>query len=220
MSDADDEIMNAVARALRSHGYADLTMQDIADESSKSKSLLHYHYDTKADLLVAFLDDLLTEYEQRIECRADQPPEQRIVDFLARFVFTPADDEREAFHLALLEMRSQGPFNDRIQTQLERSDRLLRETLAEIITDGIDDGTFEQVDPDRTAALLVAALDGARTRQITLGEANELSLDKNSVTYTRATVEELLAQIVEPILAEGGTLPDLDTTLAELDRED
>jgi len=220
MSDADEEIMDAVASALRRHGYADLTMQDIADESSKSKSLLHYHYDTKEDLLVAFLDDLLTEYENRIECRADQPPEQRLVDFLARFVFTPEDDGREAFHLALLEMRSQGPFNDRIQTQLERSDRLLRETLAEIIADGIDDGTFEPVDPDRTAALLVAALDGARTRQITLGEANELSLDGRAVTYTRAAVEELLAQIIEPILADDETLPDLDTTIAELDRED
>ena len=117
-------------------------------------------------------------------------------------------------------MRSQGPFNDRIQTQLERSDRLLRETLAEILTDGIEEGTFEPVDPDRTAALLVATLDGARTRQITLGAANELSFDSSTVTYTRAAVEELLAQIVEPLLADDETLPDLDATIAELDREE
>jgi len=204
--------MDAVDSALRRHGYAALTMQDIADESEKSKSLLHYHYDTKEDLLVAFLDDLISDYEQRMASREGQPPTERLVAFLARFVFTPDDTSREQFHLALLEMRSQGPFNDRIREQLERSDKLLRNTAAEIIRDGIDDGVFEEVDPERTAALLVATLDGARTRQITLGEANE--------TYTRTVIEQALGQIVEPILVSGVTLPDLDAVLAEIDREE
>lgn len=211
-SGENEEIIEAVDQALRKHGYAELTMQDIADESSKSKSLLHYHYDTKEDLLVAFLAHLLSDYEQLMECRADQPPLQRMAEFLARFVITPDDDEREAFHLALLEMRSQGPFNERIREQLARSDQLLRETAADILEEGIEEGVFEPVDPERTAALLVATLDGARTRQITLGEANN--------TYTRTVVEEALRQIVEPILTEGVTLPDLDETLAELDRQD
>ena len=207
----DDEIMEGVKQALRRHGYAELTMQDIADECTKSKSLLHYHYDTKADLLVAFLDQLITDYEQRMDCRADQPPGQRLVDFVARFVFTPEDDDREAFHLALLEMRSQGPFNDRIREQLERSDRQLRETAADILSEGIEMGVFEPVDPERTAALLVATLDGARTRQITLGEAND--------SYTRTVVEEILARVIDPILAEGHSLPSLEATLAELEAE-
>jgi len=221
MSDetVDEQIMTAVSDALQSNGYAALTMQDIADESEKSKSLLHYHYDTKEDLLVAFLDQLLTDYEQRIACRSDQPPEQRIVDFVARFVLTPEDDDRAAFHLALLEMRSQGPFNDRIREQLHRSDQLLRETAGDIIADGIEAGVFETVNSERTAALLIAALDGARTRQITLGDANTIALDGMELTYTRATVEEILSQILEPILAEECSLPSLEATLAELDRE-
>ncbi|MFT4945926.1 MAG: AcrR family transcriptional regulator [Natronomonas sp.] len=212
MSEGEDTIMDAVDSALREHGYAELTMQDIADQSEKSKSLLHYHYDTKEDLLVAFLDDLISDHEQRMACRERRPPTERLVEFLARFVFTPEDTGREQFHLALLEMRSQGPFNDRIREQLERSDQTLRNTAAEIIGDGIEAGVFEPVDPERTAALLVATLDGARTRQITLGEANE--------TYTRTVVEQALSQIVEPILAAGVEPPDLDAVLADLDREE
>ncbi len=208
----DDDIMDAVSRALRKYGYAELTMQDIADESSNSKSLLHYHYDTKEDLLVAFLDELLSEYEHRLECQADAEPPQRLMEFLARFVFTGEDDSREQFHLALLEMRSQGPFNDRIQAQLDRSDRMLRTEVAEILTAGIDAGQFEPVDVDRTAMLLVAGLDGARTRQITLGET--------PAPYTRTVVAELREQIVEPILAPDVTLPSLDETLAARDRQD
>lgn len=209
---ADGEIMESVDRALRKHGYAELTMQNIADESSKSKSLLHYHYDTKEDLLVAFLDQLLSDYEQRIECTAEKEPTERLVEFVARFVFTGDDDSREDFHLALLEMRSQGPFNDRIRAQLDRSDRILRDAVAEILEAGIEAGQFEQVETERTAMLLVAALDGARTRQITLGEEND--------TYTRTVVEEILAQILEPLLASDISLPSLDETLAALDRQD
>ncbi|WP_436902897.1 TetR/AcrR family transcriptional regulator [Halovenus halobia] len=212
MSEADEAIMDAVDQALRKYGYAELTMQDIADENEKSKSLLHYHYDTKEDLLVAFLDGLISDYEERMACRKEAPPTERIVEFLARFVFTPEDTGREQFHLALLEMRSQGPFNERIREQLVRSDETLRTTAAEIIADGIEDGVFADVDPERTAAMLVAMLDGARTRQITLGEANE--------TYTRVVVEEALEQIVEPILVDGVELPDLDAVLADLDRDE
>ena len=155
---ATDDIMDGAYRALCEHGYAELTMQDIADECEKSKSLLHYHYDTKENLLVAFLDGILADYEQRLECRADRPPAERLVEFVARFVFTPEEDDRESFHLALLEMRSQGPFNERIQAQLDRSDELLRDSVADILDAGIADGSFEPVDVDRTAALLVASV--------------------------------------------------------------
>jgi len=204
---ASDEIMDAVYRALCANGYAELTMQDIAGECEKSKSLLHYHYDTKADLLVAFL----TDYEERLASEADSEPVERLVEFVARFVFTPDETERESFHLALLEMRSQGPFNERIQEQLDRSDELLRESVAEILTAGIEDGSFEPVDVDRTAALLVATLDGARTRQITLGDSQPAS------AYTRIVAEEALDRIVDPLLAAGVERPPLDEALQQLD---
>ncbi len=207
-SAASDEILDGVYRALCTHGYAELTMQDIASECDKSTSLLHYHYDTKEDLLVAFLDNMLSEYETRLGEERDRPPETRLVRFLARFVFDPDEDERQSFHVALLEMRSQGPFNERIREQLRRSDALLRETAVEILQDGIDAGVFEPIDVDRTAALLVAALDGARTRQITLVEAED--------TYTRTVVEELLTHVVEPILTADATLPSLDAVLSDL----
>jgi AcrR family transcriptional regulator len=211
---AADEILDGVYSALCTHGYADLTMQDIADECDKSTSLLHYHYDTKEELLIAFLEHIIDDYERRLAEESDQPPERRLVTVLARFVFEPDDDERQSFHLALLEMRSQGPFSERIRDQLEQSDAVLRGTLADILRDGIEAGVFESVDADRTAALLVAALDGARTRQITLGEGQPED------TYTRTVIEELLAQVVDPLLTDDAELPPLDDALAGLSRED
>jgi AcrR family transcriptional regulator len=244
---AADEIMNGVYRALCKHGYAGLTMQDIADECSKSKSLLHYHYDTKEDLLVAFLSRVISDFERRVTRGADEPPVERLVAFVGWFVFEPAETDRESFHIGLLEMRSQGPFNDRIREQLLRSDRLLRETAADVLSDGIDAGVFRDVDVDETAALLVATLDGARTRQITLGtglggeavdgtagvaaeETGDAGPDATTegtsgagldgtevdIAYTRTVAEATLRRIVEPLLAEGVTLPSLDDTLEQL----
>jgi AcrR family transcriptional regulator len=206
---ADDEILDGVHGALCTHGYADLTMQDIADECDKSTALLHYHYDTKEDLLVAFLDHIIGKYEEKLAAETDDPPERRLVTFLARFVYAPDENRRQSLHLALLEMRSQGPFNDRIRAQLEQSDEVLRGTAADILRDGIETGVFEAVDPDRTAALLVAALDGARTRQITLGDGQPED------TYTRAVIEELLSQVVEPIVTDDVALPPLADVLAD-----
>ncbi|MFB6236726.1 MAG: TetR/AcrR family transcriptional regulator [Halopenitus sp.] len=208
---AADEIMEGVYQALCEHGYAGLTMQDIADECSKSKSLLHYHYDTKEDLLVAFLDHIISDFETKVEESADRPATERIVQFAAWFVFEPEEVERESFHIALLELRSQGPFNDRIREQLERSDHHLRETAADIVRDGIDSGHFEPIDVDETAALLVATLDGARTRQITLGRD---VLDGDAYTHTVA--HAAIERVIEPILTPETTLPDLESVLESM----
>ena len=206
-----DEIIDGVYRALCANGYAALTMQDIADECNKSKSLLHYHYDTKEDLLVAFLEAMLDHYETRLAEESERSPVDRLVSYIARFVFVPSDEERESFHLALLEMRSQGPYNDRIREQLVRSDELLRGTVEDILHDGIDEGVFEAVDVERTAALLVATLDGARTRQITLSERPPADH-----TYTRIVAEEAISTLVEPLLASDVELPTLDEVLERL----
>jgi len=59
--------MGATYRALCEHGYAALTMRDIAEESDRSKAALHYHYDDKEGLLLAFLDHLYEEFTERFE---------------------------------------------------------------------------------------------------------------------------------------------------------
>ncbi|MWV63984.1 TetR family transcriptional regulator [Halorubrum sp. JWXQ-INN 858] len=206
-----EEIMDGVYRALCAHGYAGLTMQDIADECSKSKSLLHYHYDTKEDLLVAFLDHVISDFEGRVAERADRPPTERLVEFVCWFVFERDESERESFHIALLELRSQGPFNDRIREQLARSDRLLRGTVSEVLVEGIDSGVFRDVDVEETAALLVATLDGARTRQITMaGDESE------GPAYTRTVAEATMSRVLEPLLAEGVELPSIAETVESL----
>lgn len=169
-TDSRERIMAATYRALGSVGFADLTMSDIAEESGTSTALLHYHFDTKEDLLVAFLTHLTEEIEADLQAVADADPVTRLHTIVEWYVLDESNDERESFHRALLELRSQAGYNDRYRDRLQRADQLIREWIAEIIVEGIEEDLFTDADPPELAAFILAALDGARTRQLTVGD--------------------------------------------------
>lgn len=171
-----ERIMDATYRALCTHGYASLTMQDIADECDCSKSLLHYHFDTKEDLLVALLAHLIDRFEERVSPE-DADPREQLVDLIDRFCYGDgrSRDEHRAFHTALLELRAQAPHNDAFRDQLAANDARVHATVTAVIERGVDQGTFRPVDAERTAAHLLAAIQGARIRWVTIG--NETALD-------------------------------------------
>lgn len=193
MTDPDvrDEIMQATYEALCEHGYTDLTAQEIADRTDKSKSLLFYHYDSKDDLVADFVDYLLEWFGDRIADTRDRPPVERLATFVDWFLYGSADDdERQSFHTAMLELRTQAPHNAQYREQLRKSDDRLREIVEGILREGIDAGEFDDHDPERTAALLIAALDGARVRQLTLDR------DEYPAQVREAVAEHVLGNLL------------------------
>jgi len=167
-----ETIMGATYRALCDHGYADLTMQDIADETDKSKAALHYHYDSKRDLLYAFLDYLYDEFTDRVRDPAGETPAARLEAFVDD-VLTPPEqdpDDRVAFRTALLELKAQAPYDEGIRERLERFDEFLHAQVRECVAAGIADGSFRAVDPDDTARFIVTTLDGAQSKQVSVGQ--------------------------------------------------
>ncbi|SEP09097.1 transcriptional regulator, TetR family [Halogranum amylolyticum] len=55
MATQPQRFLEATYRALCRHGYADLTVGDIAAEAERSKSLVHYYYGSKEHLFTEFL---------------------------------------------------------------------------------------------------------------------------------------------------------------------
>ena len=166
-SDTRAAIMEATYRALCEHGYADLTIQAIADEFEKSKSLLYYHYDTKDEILIAFLEYMIEEFAVEETLDSEDAPDEQLSAFIDELVpASPTDAQRE-FQVALLELRSRALSKDAYREQFTRVDGLVHETLAEILAAGVEDGTFRDIDIEETAALLGAALSGAMLRRAT-----------------------------------------------------
>jgi len=166
---ASDEIMGATRRALCEHGYAGLTMQDIADESSMTTAAIHYHFDTKADLLNAFLVELIERFERRLVSDASDPCE-RLAAFLGA-IFVPTDERDEDFPIALMELKSQAPYQEPYRERFVEMDRRMREVVTAAVRDGIDAGQFETADPERVARTVVTMINGSHARGVALGEA-------------------------------------------------
>ncbi|MFC4357483.1 TetR/AcrR family transcriptional regulator [Halobium salinum] len=174
--------MAATYRAVCTEGYADLTMRDIAEEAGKSKSLLHYHYDTKEGLLVAFLDHMLSRFEADVEAMDGESPTERLAALVGKLSSdttvgadeaNETDEERRRFHRALLELRTQAPCHEAYRQQLARNKAAIQDRFADVIREGVETGEFRAVDPERAARFVLAALDGARNAHVALGDADD-----------------------------------------------
>ncbi|MFC3957102.1 TetR/AcrR family transcriptional regulator [Halovivax cerinus] len=195
--DARDAIMRATYEALCAEGYSDLTAQRIADRTEKSKAALFYHYDSVDGLLASFIEYLLTGYERRVEALDGVPPEERLAAYVEWWVDI-SPDEGTGHHTAMLELRAQAPYNELFQERLRESDEALRDTLVDILTDGVESGAFSEHDPETAADFLLGAFVGARIRHFTLGRA----------AYSERAYEAARAYIETEILAPETTYPD------------
>ena len=171
--DAAEDIMCATYEALCTHGYADLTMQDIADESTKSKAALHYHYDSKHDLLCAFLEYLYEQFVERVADSDAETPHDRLLALVDVVLANSADDP-EGFETALLEIRAQAPYEPCFRERLVTFETYLLGRFTDTLEAGVEDGTFDDdIDPEDTARFLVTVLTGAATERVTVGRSVE-----------------------------------------------
>jgi len=179
-SEANEEIMRATYRALREHGYANLTVEAIADEYGKSTAAVHYYYDTKEALLADFLEFLLGEFVASIRSVETTDPERRLAVLLDALLLDP----RENFDLlvALLEMQSQAPSKAPFRERFRQNDEYIRYLLKAVINHGIDEGVFRDVDADAVARGLKTIVDGARTRAVVLGDTEPLETARETAS--------------------------------------
>jgi AcrR family transcriptional regulator len=185
VSKAERAIMEATYRALCEHGYANLTTKDIAAETDMSRAALHYHYETKEELLVAFLEFLLEGLHDAIEVETDERPTKQLDFLIDRLLRGPTD--QQDFQTAMLEFRVQVPYNEAYRNQFHANDKYIQETIARIIQRGIDQGEFQDADPDRIAWILRMLIDGAWMR---------------AIVFDREMVLETASEIIDAYLSQ------------------
>ncbi|WP_053947870.1 TetR/AcrR family transcriptional regulator [Halolamina sediminis] len=166
-STGEEEIMEATYRALLKHGYADLSISRIADELDKSKAAIYYHYDTKDDLLVAFLEFAVDRFEETIETETGEEPPEDLEHVIEKLLPLQPDEEQRQLQAVLVGLRSQAVTNGVFREQFTQIDERLAATVRSIVERGIDDGTFRDVDPSRVAEHILATINGARYGRVT-----------------------------------------------------
>jgi len=181
--DPDDEpFVQATYRALCAHGFADVTTQDIADESDRSKAALHYHYDGKDDLFRQFLAHLFDEYESLTADPPGETPAERLVGLLRTML--SADEEADTrFVTAFLEIKAQAPYRDGFRERLVRFDDRARERIAALVVEGVEAGEFPpETEPEAVASFLTTYLHGTWTRSV-VAEEDVAAMRERLVEY-------------------------------------
>jgi len=181
--------MRATYRALIEQGYSDLTIQGIADEFPKSKSLLYYHYDGKDDLIASFLGFATDRFRREIEVEIDDP-EAQLRALVDQLVPESLDEGEYRVQVALLELRSETPHNERFRQQYAVVDDALKSDIADVLRRGIESGAFAtDVNPDTEAEVLVSLLTGVRTLRLS-------TYERFPVAETRAALDGYLDRLL------------------------
>lgn len=200
--DTHQVLMDATYRTLATAGYDDLSLRAVAEEAGKSRGLVHYHFDSKHDLVLSLLDYLLAGLEADLEPAASDAepgemapsdPERALRDLLDRVGYGPRDGDPDAYYRALYAIRGRAPFDDAIRERLTRNYRHVVGRCAAIIEAGIESGHFRPVDPETTATFLVVAVDGARNTDLSLATGD-----------TRQGVFDAIDEVVVPALVATG----------------
>ncbi len=184
MSDSKDEIMDATYRALCEHGYADLSIQNIADEFEKGKSLIYYHYDDKEDLMKAFMDHMREEIKARQEEVEGKEPLDRL-DFMLDMYLGIENDEMWEFQKAFQEFRAQAQHNSEFREKFQEIDEIVKNDTVEVMREA------QACDPEIATELFLSLIEGSITRKVSTGDREGLEdLKKEIKKVTKSFMKE------------------------------
>jgi AcrR family transcriptional regulator len=161
MTDRMAQILDAACRVIVRDGASALRMADVADEAGVSRTLVHYYFETRADLLAkvfAYTDDRADE--RAVAGLRALPTGARRVERLLRVYLDDENVFRTNWVLWMETWRA-AVFEPELREPVVESHRHWIGQIAEQVEQGQADGSIPaQVDPKATAHRLVAQLDG------------------------------------------------------------
>ena len=185
--DTEEVIMEATFRALSKHGYSDLRMRDIGEEMDLTRQVIHYHFDGKYDLLSSFLEYVIEQYEGSVEVEADADPRTELDARIDQCLFGPEFEEfthwdrMKVYHELYVHAQNDEEHREIFDSHYDR----IRESIVEVVEDGIEQGTFEPVDAERMGQLITDVIHAARGRRISLGH-------EDAPAETRTAIDEFI----------------------------
>jgi AcrR family transcriptional regulator len=157
------ELLDAAQRLFYREGVAAIGVDDVVAESGLSKPTLYRHFDSKEQLVRAYLDQrhasLTAELRDAIEA---VPPKRRplaVIDWLCASIL-----DRDFNGCAFVRAHAEAPGDPHIRTQLRRRKRVLLATIAQACRDA---GAPE---PAELASQLALIVEGATTLAYATGD--------------------------------------------------
>jgi AcrR family transcriptional regulator len=155
------QVLEAAVRALARRGYAKTSVSDIAHAAGMSKGAVHYHFESKDDLIAKVLDHCAEVTRERVEAVWSAPG-------------APADRIRRAIHemrqirkeglpelRVLADLSAQGMHDARLRAALGRMFEANREVMVDRLKRSLDEiGLKPKLPVHIVMRLLLGAVDG------------------------------------------------------------
>jgi len=141
MDEAKEEIMEATNSALEKHSYSALSIQNIADEFEKSKSLLYHHYDSKDEILLDFMNHMLETFQN--EMLSSQEEDGFEEKFWNKSFMAFNMCRSSEFIKTLEELRAQGLRDDRYRQKFSKLENTFLEEMENLLKIGVDRNVFK-----------------------------------------------------------------------------
>ncbi|MFN3260721.1 MAG: TetR/AcrR family transcriptional regulator [Pikeienuella sp.] len=142
------------------HGYAAVSMREIAAETGVGAAALYNHFATKQDLLtelmVKHLETLLAAWDAEPEAAPETEPRAALAAF-ARFHLRFHAARRDAVFVSTMELRSLDQPNFH---RVERLRRAWEDRMEDIVRRGAEAGLFHAPEPRIATMALIGMLTG------------------------------------------------------------
>jgi TetR/AcrR family transcriptional regulator, cholesterol catabolism regulator len=149
----DREVIEAAVKIFWEKGYANASVQDVADALGMLKGSLYYYIDSKERLLEKIFDDSHAELSQIAE--AASKGEGPAVDRMARFLFDYAMWTLTHLEQAGLYSREWRYASDQLKSSLGQQQRFYDRILRKLIVEGQEEGSLSPDVEPRAASLFI-----------------------------------------------------------------
>ncbi|MDX6533373.1 MAG: hypothetical protein QOF68_1117 [Gaiellales bacterium] len=161
MADRKLEILEATCRVIARQGADGLRMGTVAREAGVSSALIHYYFDTRADLLMHAFEHADRKADEFALSAMEGIP--KAIDRLERLLLLYGATNRELHEdwVLWVEMWRSAIFDDRLAESVRRSTEGWIDQIAGLIEESRSEGSVAgDVEPRESAIRLAALVDG------------------------------------------------------------
>lgn len=157
------EILETTCQVVIERGFAGTRVSDVASRLGVSTGLIHYHFDSKEQLLAEALQHAAAADLARlsVEVERDAPAVERLDRIFGLDLPPHGDDGRpERGWVLWIDGWGEAMRNAELKKISQQLDVRWKEGVEEVIRQGVKEGEFACADPSTTAWRLAALLDG------------------------------------------------------------
>lgn len=155
------QIFIGLFNAICEKGFAGSTITDISREAGLSRGILHYYFKNKREMQLELMRSLgKTHFDGIRWLISGLEDALEKIKGMIQFHYM---DETKPFHDMVrvwVEFWGQAPHDQDVREVIQENQRRLRDLIASLLREGMEQGAFRTVDPVSTASMILGLIEG------------------------------------------------------------